>query len=312
MGEGIVRILSVMLNRYPIVVSNSHAGWANKPNLRNKTVIFGGSEFTISTDRDGHRITYPIDQPPPAKAPVMLVVGDSFAQGIGVNDNHTFAWMLARRSEYHVVNLGVVGYGTDQELASLEEFLAKKPDSKVSHIVVLVFDNDFTDVQRSYDPYLGRSKPRFRTVKRALDQTRYKPTFADNLMDLSRLFWLVNSKSALMLANPNPSAEDGVDVVLACLRAMQRLAESQGAQIHIFAYHRLTGPPFSISRWKSFLDQSNAIDITPRLIASHRPDLVGSDDVHWSIAGNELVADALLDFLNEEQVATTTNPRTEY
>src|SRR5260370_4347035 len=193
LGEMGVRGISTATRHQPIVVSDALAGWANKPDLKTR-VVFGGSQFEVSTDREGHRSCYPNNQTPSADIPALLTVGDSFVQGIGVDDDQTFAWKLARRTSYNVINLGVVGYGTDQELVKLEEFLAARPNLQVKHIIVLVFDNDFTDVQKSFDPYLGRSKPKFYTVGQSMARDQYELSWSDYLMDNSRLSWLLKRK----------------------------------------------------------------------------------------------------------------------
>jgi hypothetical protein len=294
LGEMGVRVTAAVMHREPIVISDPHAGWAGKPNLKDRKVIYGGGTFTLSTDTIGNRISYPIGQSPPVGVSDLLVVGDSFAEGISVNDDQTFAWMLARRTPYHVVNLGVVGYGTCQELVKLEEYFENHPQT-IQHIVVLVFDNDFTDVQRDLEPYLGRHTPRFRIVNQALVRPLYQVPVADRLMDMSRLFWLLRSKLALLTAHASPPPERGVDLVLACLGEMRRLAETRGARLHIFAHHHLrSGPIFADSIWQRFLDQSGAVDMTDRLRASNGPDPVGTDGAHWSPAGNELVTEIVV------------------
>lgn len=297
-GELAVRGVGFATNREPIIISDAVAGWAGRHDLEKTTVLFSGSQFTISTDHDGNRRSYPSGQSPPPGTPAVLVVGDSFAQGVGVDDEQTFSWRLGQRSPYNVINLGVAGYGSDQELLKLEGFLADRPDLVIKHIVVLVFDNDFTDVQKSFDYELGRTKPLFRLSEQKLVRAKYERFWMDYLMDDSRLFWLLNSKLGLISSHSTPSFDNGIDLVLACLQSMRQLAESKGAQIHIFAYHRLAGPPtLSESGRERFLARSGAIDLTERVRAFQGPNPIGSDGTHWSPAGNALVADTLLEFL---------------
>ncbi len=79
----------------------------------------------------------------------ILFLGDSFTFGYGINEKDTFPRLLARLlNEYHpdsyeVINLGVMGYGTDQELAYFKTTgINLTPD-----IVVLAFfgGNDLSD-----------------------------------------------------------------------------------------------------------------------------------------------------------------------
>src|SRR5579884_4098486 len=57
-------------------------------------------------------------QPPPADpdAPLVLVVGDSYAMGWGVQDNETYSALLAARYGWNTVNAAVSGYGAPREL----------------------------------------------------------------------------------------------------------------------------------------------------------------------------------------------------
>ncbi len=83
----------------------------------------------------------------------ILVVGDSFTLGRGVNSEETFPKVLeallnssaagAGSKKYEVVNAGVDGYGTDQEYLYLQELLPRyKPDM----VIVGLNSNDVDDV----------------------------------------------------------------------------------------------------------------------------------------------------------------------
>jgi hypothetical protein len=93
----------------------------------------------------------------PAPRPRVLMLGDSITFGSGVRDEETFCALIAWR--YDVVNLGVEGYGTDQELLKLErEGLAYHPD-----VVVLNFTmaNDIWNVRSRIDDVTRLPKPYF-------------------------------------------------------------------------------------------------------------------------------------------------------
>ena len=85
----------------------------------------------------------------------VIVVGDSYIQSL--------ARMIPKPSpgslhemRVNAVNLGVLGYGTDQELLTLEAFLESHPALDVRDIIVFVSQNDFIDVQLD-DHYLVRA-----------------------------------------------------------------------------------------------------------------------------------------------------------
>ena len=117
--------------------------------------------FVINTDAEGHRRTRGRDEPAAEGRPTVLMVGDSFVLSIAADDQEIFPWILAHEMPLNVVNLGVLGYGTDQELVSLEAYLETHAAVNVRDVIVFVATNDFTDVQVDYG-YLGRNKPFFK------------------------------------------------------------------------------------------------------------------------------------------------------
>jgi len=83
------------------------------------------------------------------------MLGDSVTFGSGVRDDGTFCALRAWR--YDVVNLGVEGYGTDQELLQLEhEGLAYHPDVVVLNFTVA---NDIWNVRSRRDDVTRLPKP---------------------------------------------------------------------------------------------------------------------------------------------------------
>jgi len=73
----------------------------------------------------------------------MLVLGDSYGWGFGVNNNEIFTELLeARHPDWEIINASVSGYGTVQQYLYLaQRGILLKPD-----MVLLLFnDNDFQD-----------------------------------------------------------------------------------------------------------------------------------------------------------------------
>lgn len=70
----------------------------------------------------------------------VLLFGDSFVQGFGLNDEQTFAWLLSERFPQCVVmNYGTGGYGTTQVLLTAREALLKVHQAPV--LMVYMFNN---------------------------------------------------------------------------------------------------------------------------------------------------------------------------
>lgn len=85
-------------------------GWWHQPGTRGD-VGFG----PITADEVGSRVV------PGRSGPIIVSsYGDSFTQGIEVDDESTWQAHLARRSGIRVQNFGVMGYGPDQALRYLQ------------------------------------------------------------------------------------------------------------------------------------------------------------------------------------------------
>ena len=125
-------------------------GWANRAST---TAVYGEAEFQIEVSHNALGFRGPEVAPvkPSGKLRV-LVLGDSFTYGIGVADDETFSARLAALDpRLEVLNAGVNGYGTAQELLLLrDQGLGLQPD-----VVVIAFF--WNDVGNSF----GRRFPRF-------------------------------------------------------------------------------------------------------------------------------------------------------
>jgi len=120
------------------VTSSATRGWANRPSTK---AVYGEPEFhfDVKTNALGFRGPEVPTEKPPGKLRV-LMLGDSFTYGIGVADDETFSARLeALDPRFEVLNTGVNGYGTAQELLLLRDLgLALHPDV----VVIAFFWND--------------------------------------------------------------------------------------------------------------------------------------------------------------------------
>lgn len=130
-------------------------GWDNKKNCQNiftapeyKTKIMTNSwgmreieEFNLTTEK--YRIA---------------LIGDSFVWGTGVQEDERFGEQLQKLlgDQFEVMNFGVVGYGTDQELLKTKKDVVQ---FKPQIIIVHFFLNDLENIQ-ALKQY-GKNKPRY-------------------------------------------------------------------------------------------------------------------------------------------------------
>lgn len=295
--EAGMRVVVTIMHRDPIVVSNEESGWSGRPGLEDTRISVAQGSFTATTDDSGQRIT---DASSAAagtdRRPAIVIVGDSFAFGLNVDDTATFPWRIAQaKPDRRVINLGVAGWGSDQELLGLERFLAARKPVSVRDIVVLVYENDFRDVQRHLEPFLGYHKPVFSLEDGRINRGTFNRSFYERLMDYSRLAWAIRIKTTSLAETSRIQSDPGAEMVLACLASIRQLAESKGARVHVFAHRRARRPSLiTPAVWRDFLTRSGAVDITDVILAGSNPDPIGYDGGHWSGEGHRRAANFIL------------------
>ncbi|MEO8360108.1 MAG: SGNH/GDSL hydrolase family protein, partial [Vicinamibacteria bacterium] len=127
-------------------------GGPDRGTVRINAQGFRGADFARTKGRDTRRI---------------LILGDSFGFGVGVNEEHTMAVRLADLINHDpeltggthvdVLNLSVSGYSTDQEILTFE---AEGAPLDPSVVILLICDNDFEGNLEGF-PYGRYYKPRF-------------------------------------------------------------------------------------------------------------------------------------------------------
>ena len=135
-------------------------GWIGKPHAE-ATFQYLDCEHHVRQNRYGFRGSeHALER---GTRPRLAVLGDSFVWGFGVEDDEIFTSVLERRSDppLEVVNLGVSGYGTDQQLLLWRSLGRRfRPD------VVLLVLCPYTDLAENLLPSVyGHPKPVFRFTK---------------------------------------------------------------------------------------------------------------------------------------------------
>lgn len=151
-GESTVYLHAGILRRHPVL------GWEKRPSAR-AVYEFEGTVIVETSNADGLRGPERSREKPAGEVRV-LALGDSFCEGYLVNDDEVFSAVLERRwqksGKLAVLNAGVAGYSTDQELIYFREKGAMyQPDVTV----VFFFDNDVW-FNTQVDEYRSK-KPRF-------------------------------------------------------------------------------------------------------------------------------------------------------
>ena len=117
-------------------------GWKGTPNAQSEYI---SKDFMVYVAHDalGYR-----NQSPPfvANKKNILLLGDSYGWGWGVEDNETAAAVFNQKnSTANLYNLSVPGYGTDQEWLTLQRFIEQHPNNHYDDVVLLLYYNDLED-----------------------------------------------------------------------------------------------------------------------------------------------------------------------
>ncbi len=263
-------------------------GWRNIPGWQGST--FGG-EVRINAkglrDRD-----HPYDKPPGMKR--LLVLGDSFTWGFGVDQRAMFTEVLERRlvrdgKNWEIINTGVVGWGNDQEyLFLIDEGLRYEPD-----IVLLAFytGNDMTDNHQT-----------------SLELIR-KPLFINEQLVLTNMPVPLPHESSTPIRN-----EDPFGIKAAIIGAMKSVCDDAGIPFIVMQFGHSYDPDAAPEEEKLFADEIekslqerlpglDRIMIDPELDRRGYPlDRLqaGLDDLHWNAVAHRAVAGILYDRLFAE------------
>ncbi len=226
----------------------------------------------------------------PDGRPLILFVGDSFVWGVDVEANERFTDLIRERMpERWILNAGVSGYGTDQELIWIRRIWPVLRPA----FVVLVFctDNDRLDNSTNVR-YGGYHKPYYSDENGSL-VPRGQPV-PKSLKELIREHWLLRHSwlarfatlASIDILNPEVFVPDPTERLISEIKLY---VESHDARLllvlqrtdeRLIAHLRSQNIPFvSLDGTPSFGSQYGA---------------------HFTPEGNQMAAQRLLDFLNAQ------------
>lgn len=229
--------------------------------------------------------------------PTIMVMGDSMVYGTHVQAEERFTDVLrAQLPSYAVVNAGVSGYGTDQQLL----FLKRLWDDVAPQIVVLLYctDTDRRDNTNNirYDTY----KPYVEVAADGTPRFRGMPVPKPKLL-YYRESWLAQhfilARLAIMayveLKYPRIRVPDPTEHIVGMMRDF---VEGKGAKFVVALQYKDEPLIAYLQQQKiAFVSMDGAPDFTslPKY---------GIIDFHWSPEGHVEVARRLLEFLTQTGV----------
>jgi hypothetical protein len=186
----------------------------------------GDYDFTYSNNSLGFRGSREFGPKQPGRVRLLLL-GDSFTYGVGVNDDQTFAAQLERllrsqRLDAEVINAGAPGKGTDYEL-KLFQTIGAGLQPQVT--VLCFFSNDFADNARGEYYAVG---PHGELRVKTLDGNR--GAIKSFLLHFPGYKWLISWSQAANLVK-----QAGVDYLVARRQTQGESAPAAGLVVS-YAY----------------------------------------------------------------------------
>lgn len=241
----------------------------------------------------------------------ILVLGDSFAFGVGVDDDHTLAAQLGvlLGPSWEVLNGGVSGYSTDQELLWFERLESLRPEI----VVLVVCDNDFSanTEDAAYEIYrkpvfeLVDGRPTLRNVP-VPTLTRWERAKKWLAVRSYAWGWLRTRRTAsgdpprllagMQVAVPNRTGQEPLGVTTELVAALGGRVRAASGQLLVMNTARRGEDRLAIGRLIHRLRPRGVrclrIDKELEEARQARPEAAwdfGSDS-HWNVAAHELAA----------------------
>jgi len=296
-------------------------GWAHKPGQQGTLRHPDFSVRVVISEQGFRDAVYPVERVAGLRR--MLVLGDSFAWGFGVErDEILWSLLEARHPGWEIINTAVSGYGTDQQLLFFEDRgRAFAPDVVVLHLHA----NDFDDVaaERRY----GYPKPRFTLgpeglvlgnvpvpglslpwrARRFLRESSYlfnRLQAVEQLLESAgpRQVRRAGVAPGAVPRAPAPSAAaDSRAVSAALLARLAQACRDAGAQLVVVS----SPAPDDVRAWlgRTLFDLGVPYaPLDPAFRGRPRETYKFPNDPHWNATGQRIAADAVEEFLVETAI----------
>ena len=278
-------------------------GWVPLGNRTVTRINSNGDYWKVKTDSNGLRISNSLPQNVKISKNKLLILGDSFAFGEGVDIENRFDSVLA--SNYNIVNIGVMGYGTDQQYLRAISYL--KQLKKGDIVFLLTYLNDFSDIQKK--SHSGRSKPIYTASGNELTLQLPSGGLLQILRDKS---WIISRLGLIYESTINGSPysdtiinDSSVFIFRSLVDRISRNAQKRQASL-IIAFHGFSEiKPQERALLSSVLSHTcslktvtECINIDDHFTKETHPSFFLSDG-HWSNDGNaevgRIISEKLID-----------------
>lgn len=260
----------------------------------------------------------------PSDVKRILVLGDSFAWGYGVEAEDRFSQRLETSLGVEVINAAVSGYGTDQELLWLRTEGVKY---EFDFMILVLAGNDIGDNHRQlvhaiyYKPQFvsegnqlvlqgypaPRTSPQGRLAYWLSQRSALAFFLVQRYFDLQSSYQDLRGDSRMAEASANgpDTASRPFDLTIALLAEMRRIAESRDVPFVIVATKRWWNAP-SGATYQDFIAALRAgrylvldVETVPGFDTEA---MVIPGDGHWNPAGHEFVAEQIQNLIETQQL----------
>jgi hypothetical protein len=296
-AEGIARLyVDHVARQGKLFAADPRLGWRVLPHLDVVRRNADGAPWRVTTDAGGWRRPATFR---PGAARRVLVLGDSSAFGQGVDVGDRFDSVLEAESPpLTVVNLGVMGYGPDQELIGSRLFRSELRDG--DWLVVLAHGSDFWDLLQHR--HAGRAKPWFELAGGRLVEHAPEHSWRERLRDRSYVLSVAERWLHARGPRPPPEAfERARDLYRLLLTAETAPLLDRGVRI-LVAHHwdHPEGPAFDVRGFFETLVREGFRCLALDDVLGPRPGPNLQADGHWTAAGHLRVAAALRGILDAQ------------
>ena len=294
-------------------------GWAHQPGQSGQ---LNHRDFSVQVRINSRGLRDREYELPRTNKKRMLVLGDSFAWGFGVEEHERFSEILEdRHVGWDIINSGVSGYGTDQCYLYLrDEGLSYRPDL----VLLLFYINDIIDngsPQRywHYKPYFELIEGQLELKNTPVPTPALRQRIDRFLLGKTYLYARLYARVVRPARSTKVWQTNDLELTWALLRAMNHLCRDSGAVLTVISAPMKRAPavpqlmrqtcsreqiPF-LALDHAFSDQSSATTLP--------------HDHHWNPLGHKVAAEAMEAFLEQEglleqtaktQVSTSINQQT--
>ena len=259
----------------------------------------------------------------------ILVLGDSFTFGVGVNAGESYPKMLEAMlnktsrgnaaKRYEVINAGVEGYGTEQEYLYLQKLQSRyKPDL----VIVGLHSNDIDDVMRGIPSAIMKQK-----IKRHFYFLSYLRGVHLLVTEAFTKKFILENILAIYQDHYSPEFERALHRTEELLVDIRDFARSQGAKTLVViipscleidraewdkkGFGRLYNDAFFTGNMGRFSDtftefgkprQLPTLPLLPALRNSSVRPIYFTRDPHWTREGHRVAAESIFMYLTEKHL----------